>query len=97
MSNKLNLLNFYFYKNKQNLKNRLFTLFISINPFLYQNSFEPLSYQIIKTALYRRYRCKSSIRRCLLGCSANQMILKNGVEANIKKYVPHIEQVISID
>ena len=32
-----------------------------------------------------------------LGCSVNQMTLKNGVEATIKKYVPHIEQVINID
>jgi Fe-S cluster biogenesis protein NfuA len=30
------------------------------------------------------------------GCSVNQMTLKNGVEATIKKYVPHIEEVINI-
>ena len=29
-------------------------------------------------------------------CSVNQMTLKNGVEATIKKYVPHIEEVISV-
>ena len=32
-----------------------------------------------------------------LGCSVNQMTLKNGVEATIKKYAPHIQQVINID
>ena len=32
-----------------------------------------------------------------LGCSVNQMTLKNGVEATIKKYAPQIEQVINID
>ncbi|NVK53607.1 MAG: NifU family protein [Flavobacteriaceae bacterium] len=30
------------------------------------------------------------------GCSVNQMTLKNGVEATIKKYVPQIENVINI-
>ena len=30
------------------------------------------------------------------GCSVNQMTLKNGVEATIKKYVPHIEEVINV-
>ncbi|MDT7831195.1 NifU family protein [Flavobacteriaceae bacterium S356] len=32
-----------------------------------------------------------------IGCSVNQMTLKNGVEATIKKYAPHIQQVINID
>lgn len=31
-----------------------------------------------------------------IGCSVNQMTLKNGVEATIKKYVPHIEEVIGV-
>ncbi len=30
------------------------------------------------------------------GCSVNQMTLKNGVEATIKKHAPHIENVINI-
>lgn len=30
------------------------------------------------------------------GCSVNQMTLKNGVEATIKKYVPHIERVVNL-
>jgi len=29
-------------------------------------------------------------------CSVNQMTLKNGVEATIKRYVPQIKQVISV-
>lgn len=32
-----------------------------------------------------------------VGCSVNQMTLKSGVEMTIKKYVPQIEEVISID
>ena len=30
------------------------------------------------------------------GCSVNQMTLKNGVEATIRKYVPQIEEVINV-
>ena len=32
-----------------------------------------------------------------VSCSVNQMTLKTGVEMTIKKYVPHIEKVISIE
>jgi len=32
-----------------------------------------------------------------VGCSVNQMTLKSGVEMTIKKYVPQIEEVISVD
>lgn len=31
------------------------------------------------------------------GCSVNQMTLKNGVEATIKKYAPEIQEVINIE
>ena len=31
------------------------------------------------------------------GCSVNQMTLKNGVEATIKKYAPEIERVINVE
>lgn len=30
------------------------------------------------------------------GCSVNQMTLKNGVEATIKKYAPEIEEVVNV-
>ncbi len=29
-------------------------------------------------------------------CSVNQMTLKNGVEATIKKYAPQIQEVVSV-
>ena len=32
-----------------------------------------------------------------VGCSVNQMTLKSGVELTIKKYLPQIETVTSID
>ena len=31
-----------------------------------------------------------------VGCSINQMTLRNGVEASVKKYAPQIEKVIDI-
>lgn len=31
-----------------------------------------------------------------VGCSVNQMTLKNGVEATIKKYAPQIEKVVEV-
>ena len=31
-----------------------------------------------------------------IGCKVNQMTLKNGVEATIKKYAPQIEKVIEV-
>ena len=32
-----------------------------------------------------------------IGCSVNQMTLKSGVEMTIKKHVPQIEKVISVE
>ena len=32
-----------------------------------------------------------------VGCSVNQMTLKNGVEMTIKKYVPQIDKVVGVE
>ena len=40
---------------------------------------------------------KVQLEGACLGCSVNQMTLKNGVEATIKKYAPQIQEVINID
>ena len=40
---------------------------------------------------------KVQLEGACTGCSVNQMTLKNGVEATIKKYAPQIEQVVNID
>jgi Fe-S cluster biogenesis protein NfuA len=39
---------------------------------------------------------KVQLEGACIGCSVNQMTLKNGVEATIKKYAPQIENVINI-
>ncbi len=40
---------------------------------------------------------KVKLEGACVGCTVNQMTLKSGVEMTIKKYVPQIEQVISVD
>ncbi len=39
---------------------------------------------------------KVKLEGACVGCSINQMTLRNGVEASIKKYAPQIEKVIDI-
>lgn len=39
---------------------------------------------------------KVQLEGACVGCSVNQMTLKNGVEATIKKYAPQIEKVVSL-
>ena len=40
---------------------------------------------------------KVQLEGACISCSVNQMTLKNGVEATIKKYAPQIQEVISIE
>ena len=40
---------------------------------------------------------KVQLQGACTGCSVNQMTLKNGVEATIKKYAPQILKVINIE
>lgn len=39
---------------------------------------------------------KVQLEGTCISCSVNQMTLKNGVEATIKKYAPQIQEVISV-
>lgn len=39
---------------------------------------------------------KVQLEGACTGCSVNQMTLRNGVEATIKKYAPQITEVINI-
>ncbi len=39
---------------------------------------------------------KVKLEGACIGCTVNQMTLKNGVEATIKKYAPQIKHVIDI-
>lgn len=40
---------------------------------------------------------KIQLEGACISCSVNQMTLKNGVEATIKKYAPQIQEVISVE
>jgi len=40
---------------------------------------------------------KVQLEGACVSCSVNQMTLKNGVEATIKKYAPQIQEVINIE
>ena len=40
---------------------------------------------------------KVQLEGACTSCSVNQMTLKNGVEATIKKYAPSIKQVINVE
>ncbi|MFT5257584.1 MAG: Fe-S cluster biogenesis protein NfuA [Arenicella sp.] len=39
---------------------------------------------------------KVQLEGACIGCSVNQMTLKNGVEATIKKYAPQVIEVINV-
>lgn len=51
----------------------------------------------IKLLTIEESTVKVQLEGACIGCSVNQMTLKNGVEATIKKYAPHIEQVINVE
>ncbi len=40
---------------------------------------------------------KVKLHGACVACTVNQMTLKSGVEMTIKKYVPQIEEVVSVD
>lgn len=40
---------------------------------------------------------KVQLEGACIGCSVNQMTLKNGVEATIKKYAPQIKRVVEVN
>jgi len=75
---------------KQKLKINIEKALDEIRPFLQADggdiSFISVEKNIVKVEL---------LGACI-GCSVNQMTLKNGVEATIKKYAPQIKEVIEI-
>ena len=50
----------------------------------------------IKVLSIENNTVKVQLEGACSGCSVNQMTLKNGVEATIKKYAPIIEEVINV-
>jgi Fe-S cluster biogenesis protein NfuA len=50
----------------------------------------------IKLLSIEDFVVKVQLEGACTGCSVNQMTLKNGVEATIKKYVPQIKEGINV-
>jgi Fe-S cluster biogenesis protein NfuA len=76
---------------EQELKNNIEKALTEIRPFLQADggdiSFISVEKDIVKVQL---------LGACI-GCSVNQMTLKNGVEATIKKYAPQIKEVLEVN
>ncbi|MCL4121611.1 UNVERIFIED_CONTAM: hypothetical protein GTU68_040289 [Idotea baltica] len=74
----------------ESLKNEVEKALAEIRPFLESDggdiSLISIDDNIVKVQL---------LGACV-GCSVNQMTLKNGVEATIKRYAPQIQEVINI-
>ena len=75
---------------EQELKNNIEKALSEIRPFLQADggdiSFISVEKDIVKVEL---------LGACI-GCSVNQMTLKNGVEATIKRYAPQIKEVLEV-
>lgn len=50
----------------------------------------------IKLLSIENFIVKVQLEGACTGCSVNQMTLKNGVEATIKRYAPQIAEVINV-
>jgi len=75
---------------KEELKNNIEKALTEIRPFLQADggdiSFISVEKDIVKVKL----------QGACIGCSVNQMTLKNGVEATIKRYAPQIKEVLEV-
>jgi len=75
---------------KQELKINIEKALTEIRPFLQADggdiSFISVEKDIVKVKL----------QGACIGCSVNQMTLKNGVEATIKRYAPQIKEVLEV-
>lgn len=76
---------------EQELKDNIEKALTEIRPFLQADggdiSFISVEKDIVKVQL----------QGACIGCSVNQMTLKNGVEATIKKYAPQIKEVVELN
>ena len=74
----------------EELKNNVQKALDEIRPFLMSDGGN------IKLLSVKDFVVKVQLEGACTGCSVNQMTLKNGVEATIKKYVPQIKEVINV-
>ncbi|MDY7394138.1 NifU family protein [Aureibaculum sp. 2210JD6-5] len=74
----------------EKLKNEVEKALAEIRPFLESDGGDISLVSIDKDIV------KVQLLGACTGCSVNQMTLKNGVEATIKRYAPQIKEVVSI-
>lgn len=77
--------------NAEVLKENVETALAEIRPFLQKDGGDISLVEITKDSV------SVQLEGACLGCSVNQMTLKNGVEATIKKHAPQIKRVIEIN
>jgi len=76
--------------NKQELKSNVEKALTEIRPFLQADGGDISLISVEKDIV------QVKLHGACLGCSVNQMTLKNGVEATIKKYAPQIKEVFEV-
>lgn len=75
---------------KEEIKNKIEIALEEIRPFLITDggNVELISFTDSKVEVKFIGACKS--------CTINKMTLKSGIEATIKKHVPHINEVVAV-
>ena len=74
------------------IKSKVLEALEEIRPFLKSDGGE-----ISLVSIEEEKHVKVQLHGACVGCSVNQMTLKSGVEMTIKKHLPQIESVTSID
>ncbi|MDA9140281.1 NifU family protein [Flavobacteriaceae bacterium] len=78
--------------NPKEIETKVLEALEEIRPFLNSDGGD-----ISLVAIEEGKHVKVQLHGACVGCSVNQMTLKTGVEMTIKKYLPQIESVTSID
>ena len=77
--------------NAEQLKENVETALAEIRPFLQKDGGDITLVEITEDTV------SVQLEGACLGCSVNQMTLKNGVEATIIKHAPQIKRVIEVN
>jgi len=78
--------------NSEEVKTKILEALEEIRPFLKSDGGD-ISLVSVKDDKH----VKVQLHGACVGCSVNQMTLKTGVEMTIKKYLPQVETVTSVD
>ena len=76
----------------QEIKEKVMVALDEIRPFLASDGGD-----ISLVAIENDKKVKVQLHGACVSCTVNQMTLKSGVEMTIKKYVPQIKEVVSVE